>query len=278
MDPAGFLKAKGGYKVLSLPSIASRRETIPLGRGRIHIREPNDLLFPQRFPAEVLERLRRDMGSSKFSAQHLQNPTPPEGNLLQMEWFKSYDFEPNRDMFSYVVQSWDTGQSESSTSDFSVCTTWGLRNDLWHLLEVYREQVIYRNLLKKAIYLYERWDPDKIIVEVVNNGAVLFDDLRGPKNKLRAEVRAFRPRSSKLERFNAAAAQIEYGEFALPVESPWLDDFVRECLAFPNSTHDDQADSMSQFIDWQKRSLSQAAINRQTSGSHFLAATYRPAG
>jgi predicted phage terminase large subunit-like protein len=263
MDPAGFLKVKGGYKVLSLPSIASRRETIPLGQGRMHIREPGDLLFPQRFPAEVLERLQRDMGASKFSAQHLQNPTPPEGNLLRMEWFKTYNFEPERDRFNYVVQSWDTGQSESSTSDFSVCTTWGLHNNLWHLLDVYRDRVAYRNLLKQALYLHGRWQPDKILVERAASGFALLDDLRGPEHRLRSEVRAYIPKLTKPERFNAAAAQIENGKFALPVEAPWLEDFIRECLAFPNSTHDDQADSMSQFVDWQKKSLSQASIHRQ---------------
>ena len=275
MDPAGFLKAKGGYKVLSLPSIASRRETIPLGRGRVHVREPNDLLFPQRFPAEVLERLRRDMGSSKFSAQHLQNPTPPEGNLLRLEWFKTYDFEPERELFSYVVQSWDTGQSESSTSDFSVCTTGGLRNNVWHLLDVFRDRVSYLKLLKKALYLHDRWKPEKILVEKAANGFALLDDLRGPENQLRSEVREFSPKGSKLERFNAAAAQIEKQKFALPAESPWLDDFIRECLAFPNSTHDDQADSMSQFINWQKKTLSQAAINRK---SPAVISSRRPIG
>jgi predicted phage terminase large subunit-like protein len=263
MDPAGFLKAKGGYKVLSLPSIASRHETIPLGQGRTFVRAPGDLLFPQRFPEDVLERLRRDMGSSKFSAQHLQNPTPPEGNLLRMEWFKTYDFELERERFSYVVQSWDTGQSSSSTSDFSVCTTWGLKGDLWHLIHVYRDRVEYRNLLKQALYLHGRWQPDKILVEKAANGFALLDDLRGPENKLRSEVRAITPKLTKPERFNAAAAQIENGKFALPIEAPWLEDFIRECLAFPNSTHDDQADSMSQFVDWQKKSLSQASIHRQ---------------
>lgn len=263
MDPAGFLKAKGGYRVLSLPSIASRRETIALGQGKSHFRETGDLLFPQRFPEEVLERLRRDMGSAKFSAQHLQNPTPPEGNLLRMEWFKTYDFEPERERSSYIVQSWDTGQSSSPTSDFSVCTTWGLLDDLWHLLDVYRDRVEYRNLLRQALYLYGRWQPDKILVEKAANGFALLDDLRGPEHRLRSEVRAYIPKLTKPERFNAAAAQIENGKFALPIEAPWLEDFTRECLAFPNSTHDDQADSMSQFIDWQKKSLAQASIHRQ---------------
>ena len=36
----------------------------------------------------------------------------------------------------------------------------------------------------------------------------------------------------------------------LPREAPWLDTFLSEILAFPGSRHDDQVDSLSQFLNW----------------------------
>ena len=35
-----------------------------------------------------------------------------------------------------------------------------------------------------------------------------------------------------------------------PKEAPWLAAFLHEMLAFPNSRHDDQIDSVSQFLYW----------------------------
>ena len=61
---------------------------------------------------------------------------------LRRDWFKTYDFEPRRIDFNYLVQSWDTGQSELPTSSYSVCTTWGLSEDVWHLIDVYRSRIV----------------------------------------------------------------------------------------------------------------------------------------
>jgi hypothetical protein len=36
----------------------------------------------------------------------------------------------------------------------------------------------------------------------------------------------------------------------LPKQADWLDSFLLELLAFPNGRHDDQVDSVSQFLKW----------------------------
>jgi hypothetical protein len=36
----------------------------------------------------------------------------------------------------------------------------------------------------------------------------------------------------------------------LPKDAPWLYEFKVEVLAFPNGKHDDQVDSLSQFLSW----------------------------
>ncbi len=39
----------------------------------------------------------------------------------------------------------------------------------------------------------------------------------------------------------------------LPQEATWLAEFESELLSFPNSKHDDQVDSMTQFVRWATR-------------------------
>ena len=48
---------------------------------------------------------------------------------------------------------------------------------------------------------------------------------------------------------------MEAGHVHLPRQAPWLSDFLNELLAFPNARHDDQVDSVSQFLNWIQRDL-----------------------
>ena len=59
-----------------------------------------------------------------------------------------------------------------------------------------------------------------------------------------------KPEGSKVERMVAQSAKIEAGHIFLPKSAPWLGDFLTELLSFPNGRHDDQVDSVSQFLRW----------------------------
>ncbi len=56
----------------------------------------------------------------------------------------------------------------------------------------------------------------------------------------------------------AQSAKIEAGHVHLPKSAPWLGEFLTELLSFPNGRHDDQVDSVSQFLRW----LQTAAYNQ----------------
>ena len=49
---------------------------------------------------------------------------------------------------------------------------------------------------------------------------------------------------------SAQSAKIEAGQVHLPIKAAWLDEFRNEFQAFPNGRHDDQVDSLSQFLNW----------------------------
>ena len=54
-------------------------------------------------------------------------------------------------------------------------------------------------------------------------------------------------------RMSAQSAKIEAGYVLLPERAPWLQDFQTEILQFPAGKHDDQVDSLSQFLNWVSR-------------------------
>lgn len=43
---------------------------------------------------------------------------------------------------------------------------------------------------------------------------------------------------------------IEASHLLLPTEASWLAEFTSELLGFPNARHDDQADALSQLMNW----------------------------
>ena len=48
----------------------------------------------------------------------------------------------------------------------------------------------------------------------------------------------------------AQTPRFEAGHVLLPKEAPWFATFLDELLAFPRGRHDDQVDSVSQFLKW----------------------------
>ena len=58
-----------------------------------------------------------------------------------------------------------------------------------------------------------------------------------------------KPQGSKRDRMEAQSAKIEAGHVHV-VKAAWLATFLLELLAFPRGRHDDQVDSVSQFLNW----------------------------
>lgn len=249
-DLPAYLLEKG-YEHLNLPAIAEKEERVQVGPGMFHVRVVGDLLNPAREDQATLERMRREMGPMGFSAQYQQCPVAPGGNLIRIEWFGTYAEPLPRHRYLKVVQSWDTGMTSNPTSDPSVCTTWGFERETykWHLLDVFRERLEYPDLKRAILRLWQQYKPDRVLIEKAGSGHGLGADLR---NEGRRPI-MLTPVQAKEERFNGCLGEVEAGHLMLPAEAPWRDAFCAELKAFPHGKHDDQVDSFSQFVNYQKR-------------------------
>jgi len=56
-------------------------------------------------------------------------------------WFKRYRENERPERFERSVQSWDTANEATELSDFSVCTTWGVKGKNLFLLGVFRRRL-----------------------------------------------------------------------------------------------------------------------------------------
>jgi len=239
------------YECLNLPAIADRDMEVGIGPGLTYAWKRGELLDPVRFPHSVLEQERLNLGPQDYSAQYLQNPVAPGGNLLKMEQFRRFEQPIARECFDRVVQSWDPAATDQPTSDWSVCTTWGLVAGRYFLLEIFRARLDYPSLKRTVIAQQAKWRADHVIIEYTSNGLALVQQLRaeGTLRPISWPPRGQRLRD-KAERLLAQTGQIEEGRVWLPASLEGLDTFLSELRAFPNGRHDDQVDSMTQILEW----------------------------
>lgn len=244
-DLTGHLLAKGGWEHLNIPAIAEKRTIITYGKIKV-VREAGDILHPDREDVAEIEDAKINLGSAAFSAQYQQNPSPADGEIFKLEWFRSYREAPD---FITIVQSWDTAYKDKQLNDPSVCTTWGETTHGYYLLDVWRKRVKYPDLKRTAIALAGKWNPSAILIEDKASGQSLIQDLQ---TETAFPIITIAPNGDKLTRASIVSPTIEAGRCYLPANAPWLHDFTMELITFPKGETDDQVDSVTQFFNWKK--------------------------
>ena len=247
-DLAGYVDALDDWTVLRLSAIAEEDAQVPIGHGKFHARKAGDVLHPEREPLAVLGNLKLALGSTTFSAQYQQCPVPPDGEVVRWGWFRRYVAPPAAGSMT-IYQSWDTASKPEEHCDFSVCTTWGVIGDDHYLLDIDRARLDFPSLKRRVVDLARQWRPRSIIVEDKGAGTALIQQLRSESHGIPYPT-AFLPKDDKITRLHAQSARIEAGHVWLPERAAWLEELRVELATFPHGRHDDQVDSISQFLAW----------------------------
>lgn len=204
-------------------------------------------LWPERWSASDLERVRAAVGSRVFEAQYQGRPAPDAGNVFNREWWRLYTEEPERGQFDQIIQSWDMTFRETKSGSYIVGQVWGTLGADRYLLD----QVRFRGDFPKAVAavrtMSEQWPESREkIVENKANGPAIVATLR---NEIPGLIEV-QPEGGKEARANAVAWQVESGNVYLPDPKlhPWSQELIDEAAAFPNGAHDDQVDALSQAL------------------------------
>lgn len=245
-DLTGILIEEGGWEHLCIQHEAESRQTITYG-DMSTTREEGELLHPQRMGPPEAQKLKTALGSYGYAAQYQQRPAPLGGGMVKIDWFKEYGVVPASEHIIRIVQSWDTAQKAKELNDPTVCTTWAETASGYYLLDVFRERLQYPDLKRSVMQLAAKYSPSVILIEDKSSGTSLIQDLH---RDTALPVIAIMPTVDKVTRLATVAPSIEAGSVYLPTEGAWLHDFMQEFLSFPNSVHDDQVDSVSQFLNW----------------------------
>jgi predicted phage terminase large subunit-like protein len=251
-DLAGHVLGLEDWKVLRFPAIAEEDEThliqTPYGSRRFE-RRAGEALHPEREPLEILNHLREAQGEYNFSGQYQQAPAPFGGGMVKAEWFKIYTAADRPSKFEMVFQSWDTANKPTELSDYSVCTTWGVKENHAYLLHVFRKRLGYPELKRAVREQAEAFSSQRILIEDKASGTQLIQEL---VNQGMHAIKRYEPTMDKTMRMHSVTSTIENGFVHLPDKAAWLGEYLHELTSFPKGKFDDQADSTSQALDWFK--------------------------
>lgn len=263
-DPSGhILKSDLGYEHLCLPMEYEPALTKTTSIGfKDPRKEQGELLFPERFPRDVVDRDKQTMtsqhGSYFVSGQFQQNPAPLGGGMIKTKWFEYWQVLPLLKFRNIYV---DTAQKEKTENDYSVLQCWGMGSDgRIYLVDQIRGKWPAPELRRRTLAFWKKHEAaDKstmgklrrLNIEDKSSGTGLIQDLKDRKvtGGLRIPVKAIPRTIDKITRGHDAAPTIESGYVVLPADAHWLSDFLDEAEKFPRGAHDDQLDPMFDAVD-----------------------------
>lgn len=266
-DLSGYLLAKDAQ---SGPQRSWHHVCLPMEYERgdtAHPRDPRqangELLFPDRFPRNVLDEERTRLGSAGYAGQMQQRPTAAEGGLFKRNWWRfwkpdgssggtakrpkgCYEGEararPEKLILTISVDATFKGGEEN---DWVVMIVIGSLGADRFILERVRRHMTFTESVAELQRLCQRWPlARRKIIEDKANGTAIIDVLR---TKIPGLV-PVNPEGGKEARASAVSPQVEAGNVYLPDGCPWLDEWVDEFAGFPKGKHDDQVDALSQAL------------------------------
>jgi len=249
------------WHILNCPAIAEEKDIL----GRL----PGDALWPERYPISRLENVKKSVISTDWTALYQQRPLPKEGGMWKLYWFKEYnthhlrrieDLSKDRQelpeelkWFDRIVMSVDTAYKPEQMNDPSCITVWGYSKNRQYLIEVLKEKLEYPELkrwIERTHEKYTEWNmgPVPVLIEDSASGQSLIQDYK--VSEYRMPVIKITSIKSKVVRAEHASGYAESGNIILPERAPWKTDFESEFAQFPFGSHDDQVDSVCQYINW----------------------------
>ena len=244
-DPSAHVLSLGGWEHLMLPMHYDPKRSYVTCIGTDPRTEPGELLWPERFPEESVEQLRREMTPTKARGQLEQDPIPGEGGLFQRQWFG--DMLPAAPAGHRTVRYWDwaaTKKQASNDPDWTAGVKMtALPNGQYVITDIKRIR-----------------DTPAVVDALVTQTAqldgkgvrILFEEEGGSAGKNMTQKFArllagyhytpIRSTGAKETRIGILSAPAQVGNLKL-VQGPWNEDFLAEAEYYPNGAHDDQLDA-----------------------------------
>ncbi len=245
--PARALAA--GYTPLVLPmEYDPRRSCVTVLGFKDPRKEEGELLFPERFPREVVEDDKIKLGPQAHEAQNQQNPTPTQGLLFKTAGERRWAAHAPPKVAALIITV-DAAFKASDSSDFVSIQVWGVSESgtEFYLFDNHTERLTFGQTCDAVLAMRGNWPQvSGIYIEDKANGPAIIDTLSAKV----AGVVAWEPTGSKLARAQTVAPLFDAGNVYLPPDdrAPWVANYLTELRRFPLTKHDDQVDATTMAL------------------------------
>ena len=280
-DVSGIILEKQlGYDHIMLPMRYDPSRAAPTALGYEDPREiDGELLFPQRFPVEVVDRDERAMGPYASAGQFQQTPEPRGGGIIKREWWQLWEHDVFPPM-DYIIASLDTAYTEKTENDMSALTVWGIfsndmiakptkmvsRNGTLYeaainegrsyaeqhpklvLISSWAVRLPLHELVSKVAATCKAMRVDLLLIEAKASGISVSQELRRLYGNEDWGVQMINPGAQdKMARLYSVQHLFAEGMVYAP-DRAWADQVITQCAQFPRAKHDDIVDTVSQAL------------------------------
>lgn len=207
------------------------------------INEAGEALWPEMFPIQVLETIKKEIGTLNFEGLYQQEPTATEGNIIKSDWIQRYTELPKIVSNDSII-TFDLTFKGTKNSDYVVGQKWQKIGPDYYLLDMIRGQWDFtQTLFHMKQFLNKHKECLNIVIEDAANASAVYSTIK----QHISGVRLWKAQTSKDVRLTAVAPLFEAKNIYIPKDEKY-DILVSELLGFPLASHDDTVDACSMAL------------------------------
>ena len=280
-DVSGVILANSmGYDHIMLPMRYDPARAFPTKLDYADLREEEgELLFPDRFPLEVVERDEKAMGPYATAGQYQQQPEPRGGGIIKDHWWQLWD-KKEYPPIEYIVASLDTAYTTKAENDFSALTIWGIfsassetsatrsvdrygrtidvttsyqSSSLGPVPKVmlmygWQKKLELHELAEEVAQTCSRMHVDRLLIENKAAGHSVAQEIRRLFGNEDFAVQMYDPKTlDKTARLYTIQHIFAEGMVYAP-DKDWAEQVIRQCSVFPKGKNDDLVDTVSMSL------------------------------
>ena len=224
-----------GWRELNIPALCVDEDADILGRklGESH--------WPEFFPVENLEAVKKSIGDRDFNSLYQGRPAGEQGAIFKEPWIQFH--EKNLGRYSYIYATVDTAYKAQTANDYTAICVWGFdkKESKLHLVHYVLDRIEFPEMEKLLPHLIKQWKIRAVYIEGRAAGMPLIQTLRRTTN---ISVKELVPNKDKVLRANAVAPLVESGILSLYENLPNLAERIAELTSFPFIKNDDWVDAV----------------------------------